>query len=141
MAIATTRPKEMELLQNAEAHTILKRASSQDPARGQKERILGRGDHRSAGGKRLEVHGHIVARLVATGVRYVRAPHHWYETDNNAQGNDEGSSKTAYPRKGWSENFVYVIEKDLALKAWWEGIQSNFVTGVRRNVVRRPYEG
>ncbi|KAI0028950.1 hypothetical protein K488DRAFT_57489 [Vararia minispora EC-137] len=57
----------------------------------------------------------------------------------------------AYPRKGWSEHFACVIEKELSLKPWchtstfelpgWsEGVRSNFATDVRGNDVMRPYD-
>lgn len=57
----------------------------------------------------------------------------------------------AYPRKGWSECFARVIEKELALKPWchtstfeqpnWvEGVQSNFATDVRGNDIMRPFD-
>ncbi|EMD34899.1 hypothetical protein CERSUDRAFT_116436 [Gelatoporia subvermispora B] len=57
----------------------------------------------------------------------------------------------AFPRKGWSEHFAGVIEKELALKPWchtstfeqpgWkQGVQSNFATDVRGNDVMRPFD-
>ncbi|THV03503.1 cyanamide hydratase [Dendrothele bispora CBS 962.96] len=56
-----------------------------------------------------------------------------------------------FPRKGWSEHFARVIEKELSLKPWchtttfeqpnWtEGVESNFATDVRGNVVMRPFD-
>ncbi|KZT23272.1 cyanamide hydratase [Neolentinus lepideus HHB14362 ss-1] len=56
----------------------------------------------------------------------------------------------AFPRKGWSEHFASVIEKELTLKPWchtstfevpnWkEGVRSNFATDVRGNDVMRPF--
>ncbi|KAI0076981.1 cyanamide hydratase [Panus rudis PR-1116 ss-1] len=61
------------------------------------------------------------------------------------------SATTAYPRKGWSEHFAKVIEKELETKPWchtstfevpnWkEGIPSNFATDVRGNEVMRKYD-
>ena len=58
---------------------------------------------------------------------------------------------TKFPRKGWSEHFARVIEKELTLKPWchtstfevpnWkEGVQSNFATDVRGNEVMRPFD-
>ncbi|KAI0038483.1 cyanamide hydratase [Auriscalpium vulgare] len=57
----------------------------------------------------------------------------------------------AHPRKGWSEHFARVVEKELALKPWchtstfevpsWkEGVKSQFARDVRGNDVMRPYE-
>ena len=57
----------------------------------------------------------------------------------------------AYPRKGWSECFARVVERELALKPWchtstfevpnWkEGVRSNFATDVRGNDVMRPFD-
>ncbi|KAI0331381.1 cyanamide hydratase [Cubamyces sp. BRFM 1775] len=56
-----------------------------------------------------------------------------------------------FPRKGWSEHFAQVIEKELTLKPWchtstfevpnWKaGVQSNFATDVRGNDVMRPFD-
>ena len=56
-----------------------------------------------------------------------------------------------FPRKGWSEHFARVIEKELMLKPWchtstfevpnWKaGVQSNFATDVRGNDVMRPFD-
>ena len=56
-----------------------------------------------------------------------------------------------FPRKGWSEHFARVIEKELTLKPWchtttfevpnWkEGVRSNFATDVRGNDVMRPFD-
>ncbi|OSC96401.1 cyanamide hydratase [Trametes coccinea BRFM310] len=56
-----------------------------------------------------------------------------------------------FPRKGWSEHFARVIEKELTLKPWchtstfevpnWKaGVQSNFATDVRGNDVMRPFD-
>ncbi|KAI0310778.1 hypothetical protein OF83DRAFT_1069999 [Amylostereum chailletii] len=61
------------------------------------------------------------------------------------------TTTTAFPRKGWSEHFGRVIEKELALKPWchtstfevpgWkEGVSSNFATDVRGNEVMRAYD-
>ncbi|KAI1791466.1 cyanamide hydratase [Ganoderma leucocontextum] len=56
-----------------------------------------------------------------------------------------------FPRKGWSEHFARVIEKELVLKPWchtstfevpnWkEGVRSNFATDVRGNKAMRPFD-
>ncbi|KAL0574037.1 hypothetical protein V5O48_007921 [Marasmius crinis-equi] len=56
-----------------------------------------------------------------------------------------------FPRKGWSETFARVIEKEESLKPWchtttfevpgWkEGIKSNFAKDVRGNEVMRPFD-
>ena len=61
------------------------------------------------------------------------------------------TTTTKFPRKGWSEHFARVIEKELTLKPWchtstfeapnWkEGVQSNFATDVRGNEVMRPFD-
>lgn len=61
------------------------------------------------------------------------------------------TTTAAFPRKGWSEHFARVVEKELALKPWchtstfevpnWkEGVQSNFATDVRGNDVMRPFD-
>jgi len=57
----------------------------------------------------------------------------------------------AFPRKGWSECFAKVIEKELSLKPWchtstferpnWMvGVQSNFATDVRGNQVMKKFD-
>lgn len=57
----------------------------------------------------------------------------------------------AFPRKGWSECFAKVIEKELSLKPWchtstferpnWmAGVQSNFATDVRGNQVMKKFD-
>jgi len=61
------------------------------------------------------------------------------------------TTTTAFPRKGWSEHFAGVIEKELSLKPWchtstfekpnWSKvIQSNFATDVLGNEVMRPFD-
>jgi len=61
------------------------------------------------------------------------------------------TTTTRFPRKGWSEHFARVVEKELSLKPWchtstfevpnWrEGVRSNFATDVRGNSVMQPYE-
>ncbi|KZT09145.1 cyanamide hydratase [Laetiporus sulphureus 93-53] len=61
------------------------------------------------------------------------------------------TTTAAFPRKGWSEHFARVIEKELTLKPWchtstfeqpnWkEGVQSNFATDVRGNDVMKPFD-
>lgn len=61
------------------------------------------------------------------------------------------TTTAAYPRKGWSEHFARVIEKELKLKPWchtstfeqpgWkDGVRSNFATDVRGNEVMRAYD-
>lgn len=61
------------------------------------------------------------------------------------------TTTTAFPRKGWSEHFARVVEKELALKPWchtstferpnWrEGVQSNFATDVRGNEIMKPFD-
>jgi len=61
------------------------------------------------------------------------------------------TTTSAYPRKGWSEHFARVIEKELALKPWCHtstfevpclkhGVKSNFATDVRGNDVMRPFD-
>ncbi|KAH9943725.1 hypothetical protein B0H21DRAFT_823598 [Amylocystis lapponica] len=61
------------------------------------------------------------------------------------------TTTAAWPRKGWSEHFARVIEKELKLKPWchtstfeqagWvEDVQSHFATDVRGNKVMRPFE-
>jgi len=61
------------------------------------------------------------------------------------------TTTTAFPRKGWSEHFAGVIEKELSLKPWchtttfekpnWSKvIQSNFAADVRADDVMRPFD-
>ncbi|KDQ55949.1 hypothetical protein JAAARDRAFT_133045 [Jaapia argillacea MUCL 33604] len=61
------------------------------------------------------------------------------------------TTTAAYPRKGWSEHFARVVEKELTLKPWchtstfevpgWkEGVKSNFATDVRQNEVMKPFD-
>jgi len=61
------------------------------------------------------------------------------------------TTTSAWPRKGWSEHFAGVIEKELRLKPWchtstferagWvEGVQSNFATDVRGNEVMKKFD-
>ncbi|KAL4254694.1 Cyanamide hydratase [Abortiporus biennis] len=61
------------------------------------------------------------------------------------------TTTTMFPRKGWSECFAKVIEKELSLKPWchtstfeipnWkEGVQSNFATDVRGNEVMKEFD-
>ncbi|KAF5366738.1 hypothetical protein D9758_006569 [Tetrapyrgos nigripes] len=56
-----------------------------------------------------------------------------------------------FPRKGWSDYFARVIEKELSLKPWchsttfeqpgWkEGVESNFARDVRGNEVMHPFD-
>ncbi|KAF9262004.1 cyanamide hydratase [Marasmius fiardii PR-910] len=56
-----------------------------------------------------------------------------------------------FPRKGWSEHFARVIDKEEKLKPWchtttfevpnWKvGIPSNFATDVRNNKVMQPFD-
>ncbi|TFK49760.1 cyanamide hydratase [Heliocybe sulcata] len=61
------------------------------------------------------------------------------------------TTTAAFPRKGWSEHFARVVEKELSLKPWchtstfevpgWtEGVRSNFAEDVRGNEVMRPFD-
>ncbi|ESK93281.1 urea hydro-lyase cyanamide [Moniliophthora roreri MCA 2997] len=61
------------------------------------------------------------------------------------------TTTTAFPRKGWSEHFARVIEKEEALKPWchtttfevpnWKvGIPSKFATDVRNNAIMKPFD-
>ncbi|SJL11033.1 related to Cyanamide hydratase [Armillaria ostoyae] len=61
------------------------------------------------------------------------------------------TTTATFPRKGWSEHFALVVEKELSLKPWchtssfevpnWkEGIPSNFARDVRGNEVMRSFD-
>ncbi|KAK0200786.1 hypothetical protein DFS33DRAFT_1076448 [Desarmillaria ectypa] len=61
------------------------------------------------------------------------------------------TTTAAFPRKGWSEHFALVVEKELSLKPWchtssfevpnWkEGIPSNFARDVRGNEVMKSFD-
>lgn len=61
------------------------------------------------------------------------------------------TTTAAFARKGWSEHFARVVEKELILKPWchtstfeqpnWKaGVPSNFARDVRGNEVMRPFD-
>ena len=91
-------------------------------------------------------------RILILSYAYLLRPHHnLYSRANLIHPQLIETTTTLYPRKGWSEHFARVIEKELSLKPWchtstfeianWkEGVRSNFATDVRGNEVMKKYD-